>query len=449
MGFTLPLSRVPKQPLVPLTATDERDFSSDASYVQLQSANEYIGNQTFDAIFDTGSSDLWIVSSACTGEDCLSINKYVPTSGLSLANASFNLTYLTGAVSGAIGYETVTFGPYMVVSQVFALANVVSNIGLSSTGVSGVLGLAFPVEASIPITIGRTLLDNLFSSLESASRFYSYALSADSFASSFSVGQIDPVYADRLSEISFSPVYASEGAKYDYWKLPLLSLSVNSVPVPFALSSSKITSSPSPIAVLDTGTTLILGPTHDIDNFWTVAGGAQKGADGSWKVRCDHAVTVGLVLGNDTTRKETILDPSDVSWMPAGHSADGWCLGGIQSNDGVFSGDWLFGDVFLRNTLVVHHAATDSSPPLIGLLGTMNATQALERFRTSRGNDTTTPPLVHAEVFFNSASLPGPGLIFTAAATFAFFVGACLAIIFRIRRERNRKWIKIRAIHKQ
>ncbi|THH11858.1 hypothetical protein EW145_g378 [Phellinidium pouzarii] len=205
---------------------------------------------------------------------------------------------------------------------------------LSTTGSSGVLGLSFPLEASIPANLGRTLLDSVFSSLDPSDRFFSFKLSADPVSNSFSIGQVDPAYSDLVSKINYSPVYTSAGADYDYWKLPLLSLSVNSVPIPFALSPSKVVDSSSPIAVLDTGTTMILGPTHDVDNFWTVAGGAQKSADGTWQVRCNHVVMVGVVLGNDTARKEIILDPSDISWMPSVPPSDGWCLGGVQSNDG-------------------------------------------------------------------------------------------------------------------
>lgn len=238
-----------------------------------------------------------------------------------------------------------------------ALANDTANMGLGAMGVSGeilslfsnfslalifylkgVAGLAFPIEASIPMTVGRTLMDNIFASFEPQFRFFSYKLSADSNSSSFTLGQLNPQYQDQWDEIAYSPVFATPGTSYDYWKLPLLSVTVNGLSIPFALSFSKIRSAPAPIAVLDTGTTLILGPSHDVDNFWVVAGGSRKGTDGRWQVRCDHSISVGFVLGNasDSTRQEIYLDPADVNWAPPGSpSSDGWCLGGIQVNDGV------------------------------------------------------------------------------------------------------------------
>ncbi|KAL5533198.1 hypothetical protein ACEPAF_4974 [Sanghuangporus sanghuang] len=441
-GFTVPLSRVPKIQLILPASTGQKESSE----VQLRNADDYaylvplsVGGQSFQTIFDTGSSDLWIVSSACTDIDCQRIPKYNPTASLTPSNASFDLNYLTGKVTGAVAYETVSFGPYMVFAQVLALANSTANMGLSSTGVSGVLGLAFPEEAAISRMIGRTLLENIFASINPEDRFFSYKLDTDAFSSSFSVGQIDPRYADRVSDVAYSPVFNSKGGDYDYWKLPLLSLSINSVSKPFALSPSKVHESGSPIAVLDSGTTLILGPTHDVDNFWTVAGGARKNEDGRWQVRCDHAVIVGFLLGNDSSRKEITLDPSDVSWMPPRVlPVDGWCLGGIQSNDRVFSADWLLGDIFLRNAYVIHNAATESSPPLIGLLGTTNDTQTHEQFEIVRGNDSSTS-FAHASLPYHNASPPTPGVIFAATLISTFVGGTGFGALFRARRERKKK----------
>lgn len=61
----------------------------------------------------------WTVCVSCTDEDCLRVNKYVPTDTLVLSENPFNLTYLTGGASGVVGYETVIFGPYAVIQQAF------------------------------------------------------------------------------------------------------------------------------------------------------------------------------------------------------------------------------------------------------------------------------------------------------------------------------------------
>ena len=101
-----------------------------------------IGGQQFSLIFDTGSSDLvsgvfsseaysltnsirqWVVLSSCFDEDCLRIPKYLPSSALTLLPTAFNVTYLTGSVTGVVGYETVTFGAFEIFSQVLGIRSV-------------------------------------------------------------------------------------------------------------------------------------------------------------------------------------------------------------------------------------------------------------------------------------------------------------------------------------
>ncbi|EED78605.1 predicted protein [Postia placenta Mad-698-R] len=360
-----------------------------------------IGGQEFQVLLDTGSADLWVVSSDCTTSDCQGIATFdiSESNSLNLTSTDFHLDYLIGSVSGTVGTDTVTFGPYEISSQVFALASNTTGLDLSGTGYSGILGLAFPAEASIPSTTGRTLVENIFASLNDTDRFFAFKLGSNATGSSFTIGQLDPAYANTTSALTYTPV-SSDGSGYNYWKLPLQSLTINSTT--FDLSKSRVKGASSPIAVLDTGTTLVLGPTSDVDRFWQSVGGARK-TDAGWQVRCNRAVIVGFVIGDDSSQKEYVLDPADVSWDENTAQGD-WCMGGIQGNDGVFSGDWLLGDTFLRTSLkhhiqnvyVAQRVFASNQSASIGLLGTTNATSALTQFRQTRGDDSTPPARVRA-----------------------------------------------------
>ena len=227
-------------------------------------------------------------------------------------------------------------------------------MGLSGTGNSGILGLAFPLEAAIPDTSGRTLAENLFAAFNDNDRYFAFKLGRTQTDSSFSIGQLDATYANSTSGFAFNAVYPVSKSSYDYWKLPLRAITINSTT--FDLSPTKVPGAPSPIAVLDTGTTLILGPTVDVDRLWSSVGGARK-TDAGWQVRCNRGIIVGFILGQGNSSREYVLDPEDLNWRQGGSDGD-WCLGGIQANDRVSSGDWLLGDTFLRvsNTIYRCHS---------------------------------------------------------------------------------------------
>ncbi|KAI0063476.1 acid protease, partial [Artomyces pyxidatus] len=400
-----------------------------------------IGGQEMEVIFDTGSSDLWVVSSNCTQADCDGVAKYSQTPTLSLSNHSFSLSYLVGSVSGVVGFETVAVGPYQISPQVFALANETRGLNLSVAGDSGILGLSFPLSAAIPPTSGKTLLENLFSYFDDAHRFFAFHLGGDLYDSSLSLGQLDPALANSTDGFTYTPVYTGRKGVPDYWKLPLHAITLNGSASFSSLAPSRVPGSATPIAVLDSGTTFVLGPSADVDAFWNLVGASRKTDGGQWQVKCSRAVTVGFVLGNDDTR-EYIVDPHDISWKE-GDAADEWCTGGIQTNDHINSGDWILGDTFLRNVYVTHHGATTNKPPLIGLLNLTDPASSLQRFQDERGNDPLSPIQGSGEVHRHGERLRlSAGAICGIVVVGAFLVGAFGVWVFQLymsRRQRSQE----------
>lgn len=202
---------------------------------------------------------------------------------------------------------------------------------MAATGNSGILGLSFPAEASIPDTSGTTLLENLVSPLSEADRYFAISLGRDQNSSSFTIGKVDSAFANSSAELTYTSVYPAAKSVYDYWKMPIQAITVNSTA--FSLSPSRVRGAPSPIAVFDTGTTLVLGPSADVDRLWQSVGGARKTDDG-WQVRCDRAMVLGMVLGEGPSAQPYYIDPADLAWREGGRDGD-WCMGGVQANDDV------------------------------------------------------------------------------------------------------------------
>ena len=225
-----------------------------------------------------------------------------------------------------------------------ALANRTIGLYLSNSGHSGILGLAFDSQASIQLVSGQPLIKNLASRLPEESRYFAFGLTSTASGSSFTIGELDPVYANSTEEFKWSDVYINpgKGQVYDYWKVPLKAISINGTFLE-PLTESKIVDSPTPIGVLDTGTTLVLGPTIDVQYFWKTVGGSRQNNAGQWQVLCNRGVVVKITLGGNGTEAEYVLHPSDVNWRAGGHEEDAsgeWCMGGIQANDHV-SPSWI------------------------------------------------------------------------------------------------------------
>ncbi|CAK5264694.1 unnamed protein product [Mycena citricolor] len=376
-GFRIPLARVPS--LSPR-------LTQSVPQIKLGNVQQYtyvlpvgIGNQLFNLVFDTGSSDLWVASHNCTNEDCRAVSLYdlSPTSvGTGLP---FRLDYLTGQVSGQLIFDTVDLGPYSIQSQILAIADRTADLGLESTSTSGILGMGLMGSASIPDTAGQPFPVNLVSPFPEDEQYFAFHLSrqsgSDDPQASFTVSSIDTDLVSDPSRITVFPVIQT-GRQYDYWKLCILHFTINGQPL--SISSSRVPGAPCPMAVLDTGTTLFLGPSADVDAIYRSLNiSVRKDPDVGYQIPCTFAVLIGVVLGNPA--QEYIIDPADMAWN--GGSDDEWCTGGIQANDNVNSGDWLLGDVFLRNAYVVHYMR----PPRIGLVGLTDPVASMKAFRAERG----------------------------------------------------------------
>ena len=108
--------------------------------------------QTFEVVFDTGSSDLWIPQVGCVycaGKDTYNHNlssTYTPVDG------ELNITYGDGSnVTGMLSMDDVTIGDLVVKKQVFAEIHDLTGFSVDEYLLDpndGLLGLAFPANSA-------------------------------------------------------------------------------------------------------------------------------------------------------------------------------------------------------------------------------------------------------------------------------------------------------------
>merc|ERR1719174_1152079 len=80
-----------------------------------------LGGQNFNVIFDTGSSNLWVPNSNCSG--CGSHPKFDPSKSSTFESDGrvFDIRYGSGPVSGVLGVDQVSAGGATAKDQTFAL----------------------------------------------------------------------------------------------------------------------------------------------------------------------------------------------------------------------------------------------------------------------------------------------------------------------------------------
>ncbi|KZT22353.1 acid protease [Neolentinus lepideus HHB14362 ss-1] len=349
-----------------------------------------VGNISFRVSLDTGSSDLWITSSACTTSACHSVPKYPLTydspSFVTLNNneTSFSISFADGtAASGYVARETIQASNLTVANQAFGVVSS-SNVTMGSQ-ISGVLGLGFPRLSTIS---NKAVNATPFFATLSQEGLVNYPLFGLSLtrntSGTLSLGAIDASIVENTNNIEWSEVVAfspfgteRNTTSYLQWAIPMADILVN---------GSAITPSPTyptaysnkTLALLDVGTPGIYGPWQDVSRIYSALNGARlvdTSDGGQWALPCDISETISFVFG----QTNFTLQPSDYIIGPTSGDPDlcmTWPRATAPSSDGI---DWQLGSTFLRTVYSIYSYGIDSKePPMVGLYPLNNATAPVE-----------------------------------------------------------------------
>jgi hypothetical protein len=285
--------------------------------------------QTFQVIFDTGSSNLWVPSKDCSA---CSHTKYDHTQSSSYTkNGSiFSITYGSGSLSGYLSEETVKVGDLSIPHQVFAEATNEPGLAFSLGKFDGILGLAWP---SIAVDSVVPPIQNAIAQGVLSKGVFSFYLPSTSGASGeLDIGGIDS--KKYVGDLFWQPL-----SDKSYWEITLDDIKLSGASV----SSTKK-------AIVDTGTSLLAGPTSEVKAI-----AAKVGATSSWLAPSEYTLDCSKI--SSLPNIDISFGGKDFTLTASQYvlNVEGQCLLGLTGIDVPAPRGplWILGDIFIREYYTV------------------------------------------------------------------------------------------------
>ncbi|KAJ7491358.1 aspartic peptidase domain-containing protein [Mycena galericulata] len=308
--------------------------------------------QHFSLALDTGSSDLWVAATSCSG--CPS--GFVPydssASSTALANGSALVTtaFGTGSATGSVFKDTIQMGTYSVEQSTFMVAASVST-NLIVSEISGVVGLAFQGLAK---TGGTPFWQSIITSGQAAAPEMGMWLARAAGTSNTTSDALGGVFTFGGTNTSLYAIQDVEflnltGPASTYWMLNVSSFQARNQRINITRSTS--------LAAFDTGTTGIGGPPAEVEAIWATVPGSSlsTSGDGFYQFPCNTLLDIAVSFVGS---RVLLLNEVDMNLGPI---SGNFCLGAIfaLTPDSASAPGWVFGTAFLKNYYTIFR----SEPP--------------------------------------------------------------------------------------
>jgi len=323
-------------------------FAADPSKPYSESLNDYqdaqyygqvsIGTpgQTFEVVFDTGSSNLWVPGTKCKSPACLLHKKFqcAKSSSCNATQEKFYIRYGSGQLNGTVNYDKVCFGTGedapCVDKQGFAETTVEPGAAFTIGKFDGILGMGYD---SISVNNITTPFTNLINSGKCSEKVFAFWLSRDP-ESGAKGGELTLCGTDSShyeGDLFYVPV-----SRQKYWQMTVDSFSVGDKVIAEKFE-----------AIADTGTSLLTGPVKDVEKLQKAIGAHKIPIVGEYVVSCskiDSLPTVTFKING----KDFVLTPQQYILQMKNMGVT-MCISGFMGLDVQPPAGplWILGDVFI------------------------------------------------------------------------------------------------------
>merc|ERR1719158_1345214 len=291
--------------------------------------------QTFNVVFDTGSSNLWVPSKQCPIWEiaCRLHNRYdsKKSSTYKEDGTDFEIQYGSGSMSGFQSIDTCCVAGVCVADQTFAEATHEPGLSFLAAKFDGILGMAFP---GISVNGIKPVFNNMVDQGVVDSPVFSFWLNRnpdEDLGGVMVLGGSDP----SLYEGNFSYVDVVEP---DYWRISVDGLALG--------DEENIGCNGGCMGIVDTGSSLLVGPPSEVKAINKAIGGTEIiPGQGQYMVDCNTIDSLPI-LTFTINGKQYPLSGKDYI-LQVTQLGQTQCISGLTGLELPMGPWWILGDVFI------------------------------------------------------------------------------------------------------